>query len=61
MHLSTENRSGYLQRVQIFLKPFIGESFTYKKHRIHRNSSAMVINMDITWLFAYCKGGNLNI
>ena len=46
MHLSTENSAGYLQRVQIFLKPFIGETFTYKKHPIHRNSSAMVINMD---------------
>ena len=42
MHLSTENSAGYLQRVQIFLKPFIGEIFTYKKHRIHR----MVIKMD---------------
>ena len=30
MHLSTENSAGYLQRVQIFLKPFIGEIFTYK-------------------------------
>ena len=28
MHLSTENSAGYLQRVQIFLKPFIGELFT---------------------------------
>ena len=46
MHLSTENSAGYLQRVQILLKPFIGENFTYKKHPIHRNSSAMVINMD---------------
>ena len=27
-----ENSAGYLQRVQIFLKPFIGETFTYKKH-----------------------------
>ena len=45
MHLSTENSAGYLQRVQIFLKPFIGEIFTYKKHPIHRNSLAMVINM----------------
>ena len=32
MHLSTENSAGYLQRVQIFLKPFIGEIFNYKKH-----------------------------
>ena len=48
MHLSTENSAWYmyLQRVQIFLKPFIGEIFTYKKHPIHRNSSAVVINMD---------------
>ena len=36
---------GYLQRVQIFLRPFICEIFTYKKHPIHRNSLAMVINM----------------
>ena len=28
MHLSTENSAGYLQRVQIFLEPFIGELFT---------------------------------
>ena len=27
------------------LKPFIGKMFTYKKHSIHQNSSAMVINM----------------
>ena len=46
MHLSAENSAGYLQRVQIFLKPFVCEMFTYKKHSIHRNSSAMVINMD---------------
>ena len=46
MHLSTENSAGYLQPVQIFLKPFIGEMFTYKKHSVHQNSSAMVINMD---------------
>ena len=32
-------------QAQIFLKPFIGEMFTYKKHPIHRNSSTMVINM----------------
>ena len=30
IHLSTENSAGYLQRVQLFLKPFIGEIFTYK-------------------------------
>ena len=28
MHLSMENSAGYMQRVQIFLKPFIGELFT---------------------------------
>ena len=32
-------------QAQIFLKPFIGKMFTYKKHSIHRNSSARVINM----------------
>ena len=58
MHLSTENSAGYLQRVQIFLKPLhmasdsvywvrdMANFFTYKKHPVHRNSSAMVINMD---------------
>ena len=46
MHLSVENSAGYLQRVQTFLKPFIGENFTFKKHPIHRNSSTMVSNMD---------------
>ena len=50
MHLSVENSAGYLQRVQIFIKPFIGVIFTYKKHPIHRNSSAMVTNMDF-----FCK------
>ena len=34
-YLPTENSAGYLQRVQI--KPFIAESFTCKKHSIHRN------------------------
>ena len=34
-------------QAQIFLKPFIGEMFTYKKHSIHRNSSAMVINFNM--------------
>ena len=46
MQLSVENSAGYLQRFQTFLKPFIGEIFTYKKHPIHQNSSTMVINMD---------------
>ena len=46
-HLSTENSAGYLQRVQIFLKPLhMAKFLTYKKHPIHQNSSAMVINMD---------------
>ena len=54
-HLSTENRAGYLQRVQIFLKPFIDEIFTYKKHTIHRNSSAMVINMQHAHSY-FCLG-----
>ena len=37
--LSTENSAGYLQRVQIFLKPLhMANFFTYKKHPIHRNS-----------------------
>ena len=56
MHLSTENSAGYLQRVQIFLKPFIGKMFTYKKHSIHRNSSAMVINIKQT-----CLGQGLGV
>ena len=34
-------------QAQIFLKPFIGEMFTYKKHSVHRNSSAMVINFNM--------------
>ena len=42
MHLSTENSAGYLQRVQIFLKPFIGEMFTYKKHSFQQWS--------LTWI-----------
>ena len=42
LYLRTENSAGYLQRVHTF----IGEIFTYKKHPIHRNSSALVINMD---------------
>ena len=67
MHLSTENSADYLQRVQIFLKPFIGEIFTYKKHPIHRNSSAMVINMDflcqyiVTDIKQTCLGQGLEL
>ena len=59
MHLSTENSAGYLQRVQIF--------FTYKKHPIHRNSSAMVINMDflcqyiVTDIKQTCLGQGLGV
>ena len=65
--LSTENSAGYLQRVQIFLKPFIGEIFTNKKHPIHRNSSAMVINMDflcqyiVTDIKQTCLGQGLGV
>ena len=40
-HLSMENSAG-----SNILKPFIGVMFTYKKHSIHRNSSAMVINFN---------------
>ena len=67
MHLSTENSAGNLQRVQIFLKPFIGEMFTNKKHPIHRNSSAMVINMDflcqyiVTDIKLTCLGQGLGV
>ena len=67
MHLSTENSAGYLQRVQIFLKPFIGKIFTYKKHPIHRTSSAMVINMDflcqyiVTDIKQTCLGQGLGV
>ena len=61
MHLSTENSAGYLQRVQIFLKPLIGEMFTYKKHSIHRNSSAMVINMDFLLFKQTCLGQGLGV
>ena len=64
IHLSTENSAGYLQRVQILLKPFIGEIFT---HPIHRNSSAMVINMDflcqyiVTDIKQTCLGQGLGV
>ena len=67
MHLSTENSAGYLQRVQIFLKPFIGEIFTYKKRPIHRNSLAMVINMHflcqyiVTDIKQTCLGQGLGV
>ena len=47
-------------QAQIFLKPFIGEMFTYKKHSIHRNSSAMVINM-ITDIKQTCLGQGLGV
>ena len=67
MHLSTENSAGYLQRVQIFLKPFIGEIFTYRKHPIHRNCLAMVINMHflcqyiVTDIKQTCLGQGLGV
>ena len=67
MHLSTENSAGYLQRVQIYLKPFIDEIFTYKKHAIHRNSLAMIINMHflceyiVTDIKQTCLGQGLGV
>ena len=45
---------------QIFLKPFIGEMFAYKKHSIHLNSSAMVINM-VTDIKQTCLGQGLGV
>ena len=47
-------------QAQIFLKPFIGEMFTYKKHSIHWNSSAMVINM-VTNFKQTCLGQGLGV
>ena len=47
-------------QAQIFLKPFIGEMFTYKKHSIHRNSSTMVKNM-ITDIKQNCIGQGLGV
>ena len=50
-------------QAQIFLKPFIGEMFTYnmyKKHSIHRNPSAMVINM-VTDIKQTCLGQGLGV
>ena len=47
-------------QAQIFLKPFIGEMFTYKKHSIHRNSSTMVINM-VTDIIQTCLGQGLGV
>ena len=67
VHLSTENSACYLQRVQIFLKTFIDEIFTYKKHPIHRNSLAMVINMHflcqyiVTDIKQTCLGQGLGV
>ena len=57
-----KNSAGYLQRVQIFLKPFIGEIFTYKSIR-----SAMVINMNflcqyiVTDIKQTCLGQGLGV
>ena len=45
-------------QAQIFLKHFIGEMFTYKKHSIHRNYSVMVINM-FTDIKQACLGQGL--
>ena len=47
-------------QAQIFLKPFIGEMFTYKKHSIHLNPSAMVINM-VTDIKQTCLGQGLGV
>ena len=47
-------------QAQISLKPFIGEMFTYKKHSIHQNSSAMVINM-VTDIKQTCLGQGLGV
>ena len=47
-------------QAQIFLNPFIGEMFTYKKHSIHRKCSAMVINM-VTDIKQTCLGQGLGV
>ena len=47
-------------QAQIFLIPFIGEMFTYKKHSIRRNSSTMVINM-VTDIKQTCLGQGLGV
>ena len=47
-------------QAQIFLNPIIGKMFTYKKHTIHRNSSAMVINM-VTDIKQTCLGQGLGV
>ena len=47
-------------QAQIFFKPFIGEMFTYKKHSIHRNSSAMVTNT-VTDIKQTCLGQRLGV
>ena len=47
-------------QAQIFLNPFIGEIFTYKKHTINQNSSAMVINM-VTDIKQTCLGQGLGV
>ena len=53
MHLSTtENSAGS--------NIFIGEMFTYKKHLIHRNSLAMMINM-VTDIKQTCLGQGLGV
>ena len=44
------------RQAQIFLK----QMFTYKKHSIHRNSSAMVINM-VTDIKQTCLGQGLGV
>ena len=47
-------------QTQFFSKHFIGKMFTYKKHSIHRNYSAMVINM-VTDIKQTCLGQGLGV
>ena len=51
MHLSKENSAG---------SNMFSKMFTYKKHSIHRNSSAMVINM-VTDIKQTCLGQGLGV
>ena len=54
--VSTENSAGS----NISKTIQFGEMFTYKKHSIHRNSSAMVINM-VTDIKQTCLGQGLGV
>ena len=57
MHLSTESSAG-----SFFLNPSLAKCLPiyYKKHSIHRNSSAMVINM-VTDIEQTCLGQGLGV